>query len=126
MSSGSGGPSGREIAWLFFGYRGRVSRQVYGLAGLLLYVLRMYPAYRIITATDEASATYWSGVLVFVLGILLPAHIALSAKRLHDFGLSAWFSVLFLFGDIIAYAILCLIPGHPGPNRFAATTNAPR
>ena len=116
----------RQLAWLFFSYAGRVNRQVYALSGLLLYVLRMYPAYRILTATDEATATFWSGVLLVVLGILLPSHIALSAKRLHDFGVSGWFAVLFLFGDIIAYLVLCLVPGQPGPNRFASDTNAPR
>ena len=113
------------MTWLFFGFSGRVSRQVYALAGLLLYVLRMYPAYKILTATDEASVTYWGGVLLLALGIMIPSHVALSAKRLRDFGVSGWFAVLFLLGDIIVYFILCLVPGQPGPNRYGDITNAP-
>jgi uncharacterized membrane protein YhaH (DUF805 family) len=113
------------MSWLFFGFSGRVSRQVYALAGLLLYVLRMYPAYKILTATDQETVTYWGGVLLLVLGIMIPSHVALSAKRLHDTGVSGWFSVFFLLGDIIVYLILCLVPGQRGPNQYGDITNAP-
>ncbi len=106
---------------------------VTGIALLPFYSATAEGAHRSVAAMQSSAplrflraAHHWASALLIVLGILLPSHIALSAKRLHDFGVSGWFAVLFLVGDIIAYAILCLVPGQPGPNRFAATTNAPR
>lgn len=115
----------REMTWLFLGFSGRISRQPYALAGLLLYLLRMYPVYRVISTTDEAAATFWGGALVIIVVLMLPAHIALSAKRLHDFGQPGWIAVFYVFGDIFAYLLLCLIPGTQGPNRYGDRTNAP-
>ena len=125
MANGGGTFGMREVGWLFLGFSGRLSRQPYALAGLLLYLLRMYPVYRMLGAADEATATYWAGILVSVVVILLPAHIALSAKRLHDFGVTGWIALFYIFGDIIAYLLLCAIPGTQGPNRHGDRTNAP-
>ena len=117
----------RQVFWVFFGFSGRLSRQAFALAGLLLYVIRFYPIYRMFEAQgDEEALAYWAGVFMMVLSVLVVSHIALAAKRLHDFNRSGWFSLLFIVGDIIAFAVLCLPRGTQGPNRYAATTNAPR
>lgn len=113
-------------AWLFFGFSGRVNRAAYIPAGLLLYLARFYPVYRIIAAEGQESVqTVWGGVFLIVLGVTLIMHLALAVKRLHDMNASGWFSLLFLVGDFLVYLVLCIAPGTQGPNRFAATTNSP-
>jgi N-acetylglucosamine-6-phosphate deacetylase len=48
-------------------------------------------------------------------------HVALAAKRLHDRGITAWFS-LFIFVPF-AFVVIGLIPGDRGPNLYARATN---
>lgn len=118
-------PDRQPLTWVFFGFSGRLSRQAFALAGLLLYVIRMYPMYRLYAVQgDEEAMTYWAGVFLITLCVLTVSHIALAAKRLHDFDRTGWFSLLFIIGDILAYIVLCVIPGSPGPNRYGARTNA--
>jgi len=115
-----------QYIWLFFGFSGRVNRAAYIPAGLLLYLVRFYPVYRIIAADgDENAATFWGGVFLIVIGASLVSHLALAAKRFHDMGRSGWFAAVFLAGDFLAYLFLCVAPGTAGPNRYGAQTNAP-
>ena len=116
----------QQALWVFFSFSGRLSRQAFALAGLLLYVIRMYPMYRLYGAQgDEEAMTYWAGVFLAALCVLTVSHIALAAKRLHDFDRTGWFALLFVVGDVFAYLALCVPRGTPGPNRFGARTDAP-
>ena len=119
-------PDASKIIWLFFGFQGRIDRQAFALGGLLLYVARLFPVYRIIATTDETAQSFWGGMFLVVIGVSLVSHVAMCAKRLHDMDRSAWFSLLFVVGDIIMYLVLCFISGSKGPNRFGSQTNAPR
>ena len=74
---------------------------------------------------DEEAMTYWAGTFLVTLCVLTVSHIALAAKRIHDFDRTGWFSLLFIIGDIVAYIALCLPKGTQGPNRYGARTNAP-
>lgn len=117
----------RQVLWVFFGFSGRLSREAFALAGLLLYVIRFYPIYRMFQVQgDEEALTYWAGVFMLMLCVLVFSHVALAAKRLHDFNRSGWFSLLFLVGDIVAFAVLCLPRSTQGPNRYGERTNAPQ
>ncbi len=127
-----------QMAWLFFGFTGRIDRTVYALAGLLVFVVQMYIVYRYLQPAlgtlangdfDPAETLALSPMTnlqsgIFLLGQL--AHIALAAKRIHDFGRSGFFALLFMFAGLIAYLALCLIPGDPGPNKHGARSNAPK
>ena len=116
----------KPLIWLFFQWRGRVSRQAYFLAGMLLYLARLYPFYKLVQASgDEQLATYWAGIFVFVVAFAVYPHLALTVKRLHDLDRSGWWSLFFILGDAIVFIVLCLIPGNTGPNRFGGHTNAP-
>lgn len=115
----------QQLLWLFFGFNGRLGRQGFALAGLLLYLMRLFPFYRIMMSPDEATASFWAGIFLLVAGLTLASHVALAAKRLHDMNVSGWFSILFVIGDIIAYLVLCVIPGTQGPNRYGDRPNAP-
>jgi uncharacterized membrane protein YhaH (DUF805 family) len=112
--------------WLFFSFSGRVSRAAYIPAGLLLYLARFYPVYRIIAADGvESVESFWGGIFLLVVGVSLVSHLALTVKRLHDMNRSGWFALLFLIGDFLVYLFLCFVPGTRGPNRYGARTDAP-
>lgn len=116
----------KQFLWAFLGFSGRLNRQAFALAGLLLYVIRLYPVYRATAAGgDEAALVYWMSVFFALVSVLIVPHIALATKRLHDFNRSAWWSILFVIGDIIAFILLCLPAGTQGPNRYGQHTNAP-
>jgi uncharacterized membrane protein YhaH (DUF805 family) len=116
----------QRLLWLFFSFSGRIDRRAFALAGLLLYLVRLYPVYRMIQAgTDEEAVLYWLGNLVLIFGALLLSHLALCAKRLHDFGYSGWFGLLFVVGDIFVFLILCMPNSNPGPNQYGRRPNAP-
>lgn len=119
-------PDASKIIWFFFGFQGRIDRQAFALGGLLLYVARLFPVYRIITTTDEAAQSFWGGIFLVVIGISLVSHVAMCAKRLHDMDRSAWLALFFVIGDILMFLVLCFIPGSPGQNRYGSQTNAPR
>ncbi|MCO5146603.1 MAG: DUF805 domain-containing protein [Aquamicrobium sp.] len=125
-----------QMAWLFFGFTGRIDRSVYALAGLFVFTVQMFIVYRYLqpvlgtlangtfdpseTLTLSPMTNIQSGI--FLLGQL--AHIALAAKRIHDFGRSGFFALLFMFAGLVAYLALCLIPGTPGPNKHGSRSNA--
>ena len=117
----------RTILWLFFGLSGRIGRITHFWAGLLLYLARLFPVYKIIANSgNESVQTLWGGVFLVVLGAAIVCHLSLAVKRLHDMNASGWFAFLFLLGDFLFWLVLSLIPGQPGPNRFGAQTNSPK
>nr|WP_180882950.1 DUF805 domain-containing protein [Mesorhizobium loti] len=115
----------QQTLWTFFGFNGRLSRQAFALAGLLLYVIRSYPIYRLYTAPDQATMEQWASIFLVVLGVLILSHLALAAKRLHDFDRTGWYGLFFIIGDIIVFILLCLPQGTQGANRYGRETNAP-
>lgn len=128
----------KQMIWLFFGFTGRIDRAVYALAALLVFVVQMFIVYRYLMPVlgqlangdfDPAQTLVLSPMTniqsgIFLLGQL--AHIALAAKRIHDFGQSGFFALLFMFAGLIAYLGLCLVPGNPGPNKYGSRPNVPK
>lgn len=112
--------------WLFFSLKGRISPAVYFLAGLLLLVVQMFLLYRFTLAPDQSPAqggwalAFW--IMVFVSAW---SNIALTGKRLHDFGRpAAWALVTLVIGFII-FIVLSFVKGDPGPNQYGIATNTP-
>lgn len=116
----------QQFLWLFFSFSGRVNRAAYALAGMLLYLLRIFPVYKLVNAPDEVSQAYWGTVFVYTAVVSLVAGIPLTAKRLQDIGRPGWFAGFYVIADILLYIPLCFIPGESGPNRYGKRTNAPR
>lgn len=122
-------PEKDKLVWLFFGFSGRVSRAAYFLAGLLLAVVQAFLLYRFALAEDGSGAgqgwalAFWAGMLVSIW-----SNVALSVKRLHDFGKPGLFAVVLFIPavSILAFVALCLIPGHGGPNQYGRNPNAPQ
>jgi uncharacterized membrane protein YhaH (DUF805 family) len=115
-----------QLAWLFFGLNGRVSRAAYAYAGLLLYMGRAFAVYRIITAPTEEAAAPWGAALILITIATLYPHIALAAKRLHDFGRPGWFALIFVIADFFMFLFLCVAPGQPGPNQYGRQSDTPK
>ena len=121
--------------WLFFNFRGRISRKAYWLAYFFInVVLGLFFRRSFNPETLELSiATPVLGVL-----LLLPALIgiiAIAVKRLHDFNLPGWivafmlvpifFPTIALTVLVIGYLVIGLIPGTAGPNRYGDAPDVP-
>ena len=128
--------SGGQLAWLFFGFSGRIDRSVYALAALLVFVVQMFIIYRYLLpylgllasgtlGPEEALVLDPMSALESVAFLVAQvSHVALAAKRIHDFGKSGFFALLFVLAGFIAYIFLCVVPGTPGPNAYGQRTNA--
>ena len=117
-----------RLGWLFFGFSGRVSRAAYFLGGLLVAIAQAFPLYRftlVLEGTPESAM--WSMIFMVVFLASLWSNVALAVKRLHDLGKTGLAAIVLFVPvvSIVAFLVLCLFPGQPGPNRFGQRTNAP-
>lgn len=120
-------PDRDQLVWLFFRLSGRASRAAYILAFLLLVIVQVFCAYRVMLAPEAStSLEVWSFALLLSIVGSLWSHVALSVKRLHDFGKPGIIAIVLFIPivSIVAFLVLCIIPGDPGPNRYAKQTNS--
>lgn len=124
----------KQMIWLFFGLRGRISPAPYLLASLLIYVSLYYTMerlYRVLPVhiTPEGpfapEVNFWASVFLITLLFSFWCNFALCVKRFHDFGKPTAFGALsFIFGLTMAL-ILPFFKGDKGPNQFGQETNSP-
>lgn len=120
-------PQQPDFYWLFLRPNGRISRAVYALASLLLIVIPAIPLYKALMALETGTDPQgWSALFTVVFLATLWPNLALCAKRLHDMGRPALWSVLFFvpFLNTIAFVLLCVLPGNPGPNAYGERSDA--
>ena len=122
--------------WLLFSLKGRISRRVYwqGVIGVLclntaLYfqALRIVHDYQVLQLMEQ-EVDGWRPLVMMVAAIAtLSIHIAVSVKRLHDFGYSGFLAIAVAIPLLnIIFAIWAgLVPGSGGPNAYGATTDEP-
>lgn len=84
----------RSVVWKYFVLRGRAGRPEFWWWALA-YMTAIIVAGRIDLQFDDVLFSRIEGmppfpIATFVFLALLPAHIAVSARRLHDVGCSAW------------------------------------
>jgi uncharacterized membrane protein YhaH (DUF805 family) len=116
-----------QFIWLFFRLTGRVSRAAYFLGGLFIAVLQAFPLYRFTLVPEGTPENQvWAIVFFIIFVASLWSNIALTVKRLHDLGKPGlWSLVIFVpIVSIVAFIVLCLFPGDPGPNRYGRRTDA--
>jgi uncharacterized membrane protein YhaH (DUF805 family) len=139
------------FAWLFLSFSGRISRQEFRLAAMATIVVELLLFHILQNAGSSNDPFYYtSGIALaryqhqlgvtaglsklVVAGILIWPRWALMLKRMHDFGLSAkwlllWVAVVFvatianpvLFNGIAfvaVFGVLGFTPGVRGSNRF--------
>lgn len=102
-----------------FSFRGRVGR----LQWWLFVIISALPGKVLDSAWNRADDYSWVLVLVLTIATLAPLwmYLAVSAKRLHDCDLSAWWLLLMLVPYLGAFALMIMnafIAGGAGPNRF--------
>lgn len=125
----AGNTSGASIAWLFFGLSGRISRKAYLLSGLFMFVIQAFMLYRVALEPEgSAAGTTWALLFMFAGLVAIWSTIALSVKRLHDFGANGFIAVCLLIPAIslIAFVVLCIVKGNEGPNQYGAESNRPK
>ncbi len=121
-------PEKSQLAWLFFRTSGRLSRAAYFLGGLLVAIVQAFPLYRFtLVSEDTPESGMWAMVFFVAFVASLWSNIALAVKRLHDLGRPGLMALVLFVPviSIVAFLVLCLFPGQPGPNRYGARTNAP-
>ncbi|TDI55816.1 MAG: DUF805 domain-containing protein [Alphaproteobacteria bacterium] len=110
----------RAYQWLFFSFRGRISRQAYWLAFFFIVTVLGAALQPTIDPQTGALSLRGGGLVVVAMLVAVIANLAIGVKRLHDFsapGLLA--AALFVPGlSVIATLIIGLVPGNPRPNRF--------
>lgn len=111
-----------SLVWLFFGFDGRISREVYWLGiGLLWCVLFVVIRMLVGTSGEEEAA----GTVIILAIASLWCEMALLVKRQHDRGLP-WFWCLLAFVPIAGAVWMVLagvIAGDQGANAYGARTN---
>lgn len=119
--------------WLYLKPRGRLTRLPYFLASMLVSILSSFIVYRQVLAYYPASAADpWATpglneMLQAIYVVTLWPMIALSAKRVQDIGLTPFLGAAIAVPGIsmLAFFLLSLYPGTPGPNKYGAERNAP-
>jgi uncharacterized membrane protein YhaH (DUF805 family) len=109
---------------LYLGLRGRVTRRTFWLHGVLALLLVAMLGNALLDIAGVRAEL--SGKLVN-LALAWP-FIAVSVKRLHDFGFSGWWVLVNLVPAIGSLATLIangFVPGNRGPNRFGPDPLAP-
>jgi len=121
-----GGIGARELVWLFLGFRGRLSRQPYFLAGLLLLVIQFFLLFRFMAVPEgTAESGFWAFAFMVAAVLSVIANIALTVKRLQDINRTGLLAVLYLLAGFVMWVFLCFVPGTEGPNRYGSETNRP-
>lgn len=105
---------------------------------LLLIVIQCFLLYRMVLSLnfdvatqtwqmgpDAPGAGWAAGFWLFGLASLWPT-VALTAKRLHDIGAHGIYALaLFVPAlNVVAFLVLCMLPGTSGANHYGPHTNA--
>ncbi len=117
-----------QLVWLFFRTSGRLSRAAYFLGGLLVALVQAFPLYRFtLVAEGTPESQMWAAAFFLAFLASLWSNIVLAVKRLHDLGKPGPMALVLFVPviSIVAFLVLCLFPGQPGPNRYSAGINAP-
>jgi uncharacterized membrane protein YhaH (DUF805 family) len=122
-------PDASTYLWFFFKFSGRVGRAAYILGFLFTLMLVSLPLNQFIRVPEGSpSAQGWSLVFGLTFLAFLWAHIALSVKRLHDLGRPGILSLALFIPvvSIVAFVLLCAMPGNPGPNGYGQFSDTPK
>ncbi len=112
------------LAWLFFGFSGRIRRSTYLWSAILFVAAYGYVVVQIVQ-TPETSWKFgaWGLVMMALIAITAWSLAALSVKRLHDIGYPGPLMVAIFIPvvSLLFFLALCLWPGEAGDNRFGAS-----
>lgn len=136
MPNAPSGFSSSLLVWLFFRLKGRVSRQTYWQAYLILLgvqgaILFQHMGSAELAALMGVAEATFHRPIVFVAPLLIPLtvymHIAVGVKRLHDMAYGGFPAVALLIPLVNFFVAiwLGLVPGTTGPNAYGRSADAP-
>lgn len=109
-----------------FSFQGRASRSEFWWITLILYLAGLVLVFGTVILSAMIGGIAY---LLFVLGggAMMLAQLAISARRLHDKGLTGWVNLLIIvpFGSF-ALLVLWLLPGDYGTNDYGPPVLGPR
>ncbi|MCW8916633.1 MAG: DUF805 domain-containing protein [Magnetovibrio sp.] len=122
----------QPIKWVWFSFSGRLNRKAYWLKGVVALGMintgiQVFGLMLMMVIGTGASGAMFGGITLLV--VMLPlmvfqiwVSLALSAKRFHDLGSSAWWILGFLipFYNLWLAIKLLFFRGTPGPNAFGS------
>jgi uncharacterized membrane protein YhaH (DUF805 family) len=118
-----------SLAWLFFGWSGRVSRLPFALAWAFWVMLLSAALARIvIVPKEDPSFLLWSLVFLAIGVAATVSSIMLTIKRLHDMNLPLPLIICLFIPAISFFALVAFSvwPGTIGPNEHGALPNRPK
>ena len=117
------------MLWVMTSFRGRISRQVYWLAILALYLIAPAIMLLVFPAGLDAETLLANGELPGSVQLISLAsmivQVIIGIKRLHDFNMSGILAIVYFLPliNFFATVLIGIIPGTPGPNRFGDHTD---
>ncbi len=118
-------PNSAQLLWVFTGVNGRIGREVYWLAWIVVHAVSVaiLSATVVVSVDPQTSAVQidpTTGMMPLIAVISVPFQIVIGVKRLHDLNASGFFAIAIFFPmlNILVTILLGIMPGKPGPNRF--------
>jgi uncharacterized membrane protein YhaH (DUF805 family) len=127
-----GPPIAARLLWVFFSINGRIGREVYWLAWIVINcaVIALAFANSVQITFDPQTERMMiepRGLSAMILVLSMPTLICVSVKRLHDMNFSGFFALALLIFplSLVATILLGIMPGKPGPNRYGERADVP-
>lgn len=99
-----------SLMWLFFSFAGRIARKSFGIGVLFLVFPQVFIVIQLIKNEQNPDAlAFWGFMILLVWGAALWSLLALSAKRLHDLGVTGWLSILVFIPAVSWLFLLALV-----------------
>lgn len=118
-----------NLAWLFFGWSGRLSRVPFALGwAFWLMLLSAALARIIIVPKEDPSFLFWAFVFFGVAIVSTVSSIMLTVKRLHDMNLPLPLIICLFVPAISFFALVVFLvwPGTSGPNEHGRVPDRPK
>ena len=118
-----------SLAWLFFGWSGRLSRVPFALGwAFWLMLLSAALTQIIVVPKEDPSFLFWSFVFVGIGIVSTVSSILLTIKRLHDMNLPLALIICLFIPAISFFALFVYMvwPGTAGPNEYGRLPDRPK
>ena len=125
----AGQERGPTLAWLFFGWSGRLSRAPFALGWAFWLMLLSATLARIMTLPKEDPAfLFWAFMFFGVAIVSTVSTIMMTIKRLHDMNLPLALIICLFIPAISFFALIAFMvwPGTPGPNDYGRLPDRPK
>ena len=107
------------VAWVLFGFRGRIGRQSFILGQLFMVSLFFVIVARLVAVQgDESATTFWGFMMILLMAVSVFSSFALVIKRLHDLGFPGMLSLVLFVPtvNLIMMGVLMILPSSPQTN----------